>query len=289
MLAEGIWLACPAAAQAEHPAVAIAAHYAREGDDLSGINPYIVALFALNEVSHERNLGEVREFILWYLKHLNSRDRFGLSGTIDDYIVADGVERSAGSYDSADGYAGLFLHLVHQYVLKTNDVALVRSHWKEIERIARLLVALQDRKGLTRALPGSSARYLMDNCEVYGGLTGYTALRGRLGKRESAEWARVRNAVKRAVIAAFYDRENALFFWALDDGARMASSWSRFYPDAFAQLFPIYFGLLCEQPLLKQQLWETFLARHAASLAELPAEQRIVIELTRVTMEASLR
>jgi hypothetical protein len=287
LLANSLCLICTAGiALAEHPAIAIARLYAHEGDDLSGINPYIISILALNEVRHARHLDDVRRFILWYFSRINEQDRYGLSGTMYDYTVENGVERSDGRYDSADGYAGLFLHLLHQYVRKTNDLELLRAHWKEIENIARVLVALQDKGGLTRALPDRPQKYLMDDCEAFGGMTGYVALRKRLGKRDSAYYNKARNSLKKAVLAHFYDPKNALFYWALDDAVQSVSEWNRFYPDAFAQLFPVYFGILADKPLIKQSLWINFTGRYEASIDDYPVEQRIIFELTRSTMEA---
>jgi hypothetical protein len=287
MLANSLCLICAAGiALAEHPAIAIAKIYAHEGGDLNTINPYITSILALNEVRHARHLDEVRRFILWYFATINDSDHHGLSGTMYDYIIENGAERSTGQYDSADGYAGLFLHLLHQYVKKTNDLEIIRLHWKEIESIARVILALQDQKGLTKALPDRPEKYLMDNCEAFGGMTGYAALRRRIGKRDSALFNKARNALQKGILAYFYDPKNALFFWALDDAAPEVSVWSRFYPDAFAQLFPIYFGVLADKPLMRQRLWKNFIGRYEAGIGDYPVEQRIIFELTRSTMEA---
>jgi len=286
ILANSLCLICTASiALAEHPAIAIVKIYAHEGDDLNSINPYIITILALNEVRHARHLDEVRRFILWYFSKINRSDYHGLSGTIYDYIIENGTERSTDQYDSADGYAGLFLHLLHQYVRKTNDIEILRLHWKEIESIARVILALQDQKGLTKALPDRPQKYLMDNCEAFGGMTGYTELRKRIGKRDSAYFNKARNALKKGILAYFYDPKNALFFWALEGGVPSVSEWNLFYPDAFAQLFPVYFGILADKPLMKQRLWVEFSGRYEASIDDYPIEQRIIFQLTKSTME----
>jgi hypothetical protein len=176
--------------------------------------------------------------------------------------------------------------LLHQYVRKTNDLEIVRLHWKEIESIARVILALQDQNGLTKALPGRPEKYLMDNCEAFGGMTGYVELRKRIGKRGSTHFNKARNSLKKGILAYFYDPRNALFFWALDGAVPSVSAWSRFYPDAFAQLFPVYFGVLADKPYIKQRLWIKFTGRYEASIDDYPVEQRIIFELTRSTMEA---
>jgi hypothetical protein len=287
ILANGLCLICTAEiALAVHPAIAIAKIYANEGADLNSVNPYIITILALNEVRHEQHLDEVRNFILWYLANINNSDHHGLSGTMYDYIIENGVERSTNQYDSADGYAGLFLHLLDQYIRKTNDLKILRLHWKEIESIARVILVLQDKKGLIKALPDRPQKYLMDNCEAFGGLTGYAALRKRIGKRDNAYFNKARNSLKKGILAYFYDPKNSLFFWALDDVTPSVSEWSRFYPDAFAQLFPVYFGILADKPLMRQPLWINFTDRYEASIDQYPVEQRIIFELTGSKMEA---
>jgi hypothetical protein len=287
MLAECLFLpGLASAVQAAHPAATIASFYARPGEEPGGFNPYIVSIYALNEVQRGSHLGEVRDFILWYLAHLNQRDRYGLTGTMDDYVVTNGVERPSGTYDSADGYAGLFLHLLHQYVRRTGDIALVKSHGNRIDSIARLLLTLQNGRGLTKALPDEDMVYLMDNCEAFAGMAAYEYLRTRIGKRVSGRYVKAREALRSGILARLYDPKTVMFHWAADNGAPVPSSWDRFYPDAFAQLFPVYFGVLSDQRLVAQQLWISFTKRHAAAIETYPMEQRIMIELTRSVMEA---
>ena len=228
---------------------------------------------------------EVKRFIQWYFSKLNYPDHHGFTGTIYVYTLDGGDERSTQQYDSVDGYSGLFLHLLHRYVVKTGDVELIRTNWSKIEDIAYTLPALQDKDGLTRALPDSQVKYLMDNCEVYGGLSAYLKLRELVGKGPSKYYSRVRDSVRNGILGLLFEREDKPFAWAVEKNHKSRSSWKVFYPDAFAQLFPIYYDLLKDKPDVEKRLWWTFGLLHAGAESTFPVEQRIIYNLTRAKME----
>lgn len=272
-------------AAAGHPALAIMEPYADDLEDMETIEPYIISILALNETVNARRLDAVKQFIGWYFSRLNYPDRYGLTGTVYVYTLEGGREHSTRKYDSADGYAGLFLHLLHQYVVKTGDVELVLTNWQKIEDIAYILPVLQDKDGLTKALPGRKEKYLMDNCEVYGGLTAYLELRNIAGKGPSAYYSRVRGSVKRAIFTRLYDSESKLFHWAAVGNTPSRSTWGTFYPDAYAQIFPIYYEVLNDTPLVRDRLWRMFSLRYAEVMPAFPVEQRLMYELTKAKME----
>jgi len=129
----------------------------------------------------------------------------------------------------------------------------------------------------------------MDNCEAYAGIAAYAGLRKLLHKRPSAYYNRIGRAIKKAVLSQLYEPGARLFSWAVVDNHKSRSDWNRFYPDAFAQLFPVYFGLLDDRPELKRHLWKEFSRRYAAQSSEFPLEQRIIYELTGRAMEGTLQ
>jgi hypothetical protein len=270
---------------AEHPALRVMSHYATDLESVDVVNPYIVSILALNEVEQGRHLDEVQQYILWYFSRLNYPDQKGLTGTIYDYAIENGRERPTNQYDSVDGYAGIFLHLLRQYVNKTHNHEIVLNNWDKIEDIAYLIPFLQEKNGLTRALSDRSEIYLMDNCESYGGISAYIALRNLAGKGESAYYSQARDAIKKAILVHLYDPKKKMFSWAVANNKKSRTDWNRFYPDAFAQLFPIYFGLLADTPDLRRSLWREFSRRYSAKAEGFPIEQRIIYEFTKMTME----
>ncbi len=289
MLISGVFLlVLSGVSRAEHPALMIMKRHAADRADITEINPYIVSIFALDDVEQNRHLDEVQQFILWYFSSLNYPDRNGLTGTIYDYVLENGKEQSTTTYDSVDGYAGMFLHLLSRYALKTGDLDVLRNNWTKIEDIAYLLPFLQDSNGLTRALPGGNEQYLMDNSEAYAGISAYLKLRKLLHKHTSPYYNLVRSNIKKAIFAQLYESRNRIFSWAVADNQRSFSDWNRFYPDAYAQLFPVYFGLLADRPHLKRHLWNEFVRRYAGQSSGFPAEQRTIYELTGKTMEGKI-
>lgn len=277
-------LVFPATVSAEHPAQAIMGLYPADYANRDGIEPYIVSILALNEVAHDRNLGEVKQFLRWYLSRLNDHDKNGLRGTIYTYAIQNGQELSSNKYDSVDGYAGMILHLLHEYAVRTGDVQFLAENWQKIEDIAALIPRLQAKDGLTIAMPGHEVKYFMDNCECYSGIMAYIAMRNLVGKGPSEEYAQAALALKKAIFAQLFDSRNQIFSWAVQDGHVSASTWQTFYPDALAQLFPLYHDLLIGKPELRKRLWRTFNEQYQDKIATFPVEQRIIYELTSAKM-----
>jgi len=286
MLINGLFLTMVCAvAFAEHPALAVMKLHSKPSEGIQTINPYTLSIFALYELKHERNSEEVRQFILWYFGKLNYPDRNGLTGSVYDYELENGQERSTNQYDSVDGYAGLFLHLLHVYAVKTGDIKLVRDHWKKIEDIAYLIPFLQGKDSLTVALPGRHEKYLMDNCEAYGGISAFLALQNLAGKTNTAYYERIRMSIRQAIVTRLYEPKKKIFSWAIENDVKSRSQWKVFYPDAYAQLFPIYYNLLTSNPRLKRHLWNEFNRRYKAKVSGFPVEQRLMYELTALAIK----
>lgn len=277
-------LLLPATVSAEHPAQVIMGFYPADYVNRDGIEPYIVSILALNEIAYDRNLGEVKQFLQWYLNKLNNPDKNGLRGTIYTYAIQDGREVSSNKYDSVDGYAGMFLHVLHQYAVRTGDTHFLIENWQKIEDIAALIPRLQDKDGLTIAMPGHEVKYFMDNCECYSGIMAYIAMRKLVGKGHSEEYAQAAVALKKALFAQLFDSRNQIFSWAVQDGHVSTSTWQTFYPDALAQLFPLYHDLLIGKPELRKRLWRSFNEQYQDKIATFPVEQRIIYGLTSAKM-----
>jgi hypothetical protein len=285
LLSSVLFLSLVGTSSAEHPARSLMTLYASDLDNMTAVNPYTVSIFALNEVEHNRHLDEVRLYILWYFSRLNYPDNTGLTGTIYDYVIDNDNERSTNQYDSVDGYAGMFLHLLHRYVRRTGNLEILLNHWDRVEDIAYLIAYFQDTDGLTRALPGRSEKYLMDNCESYGGMSAYIALRKLAGKGRSAYYGQVRHSLRKAILIHLYNPDRRMFFWAMVNRTASRTNWNQFYPDAYAQLFPLYFHVLKDNPGLQYHIWHEFIQRYKQQVSTFPIEQRIIYELTKITME----
>ncbi|HCW50712.1 MAG TPA: hypothetical protein DGR79_01395 [Clostridiales bacterium] len=217
------------------------------------IVPYFANIAALALV--ERRPGDVKAYMEWYLAHLNRPDRWGLHGTVYDYrVTADGREVPTGTYDSADSYAATFLALLRVYLDHTGDRGFVMEHLPEIELVASVITGLQDSDGLVWATPARVEKYLMDNCENFRGLVDYAAVLSSVGREPEAR--AVREAAGRilaGVQGRLWNPKRGNYDWAIYTlrlgGLRIGevsrkSSWSRWYPDSVAQVFPVISGVL---------------------------------------------
>ena len=252
--------------------------------------PYEVNLYGIYILRHQLNWQHVERYIWWYLDHLNYPDKYGLTGSMYDFYLDDrGRRTSAEAYDSADSYAATFLILLHEYYQRVGNRQLFLASRKKIEDIAYLLIFLKDPDGLTRAMPDRDSKYLMDNCEVYAGLKAYVALCRALDWPIPRIYADAVREVRQGVWARFYDAPTGMFHWAVDDRTEHVSDWNRFYPDAFAQLFPIVYGLLDPASQKARQIWDTFCRQYGNAEGLADSLQTVIISMVRERMQSKSR
>lgn len=203
---------------------------------------------------------EVKAHLEWYLGHLNRPDRWGLTGTVYDYRIEGDREVSTGSYDSADAYAATFLTAVARYWQATGDTPFVQEHRAELDLVAGVIVALQDRDGLAWARPGHWVKYLMDNAENFQGLRDYAWLLERLGDEDAARyWAARAEAVRAGIRQFMYNPRRGEYYWALKmSGTRRLPNWRQWYPDAVAQLFPVLCGVESPDSDVSRTIYQRF-------------------------------
>jgi len=233
----------------EHPVLVINKKFVPiEKENL--VSPYMTCIYALDLLEHGGHLNTVRNFIIWYVEHLNKTDRFGVSGTIYDYRIDrdSGEEHSTERYDSADGYAGMFLYLVNRYYEAGGDAGFVQKIFPSLKDTVYLIYYLRDsRDGLVRALPieGYHTKYLMDNVEAWLGVSSYLSLAETFEVKGDIPQAKVyvlfQNELKSAILNQLYDSESTLFDWAKTEEKNYESNASVFYPDMFAQMHLLAF------------------------------------------------
>lgn len=270
-----------------HPALTLMSLYADEIKYDKVVIPYMVNIIAIYELSHKRHIKEVKNYIVWYFNHLNYPDQYGLTCTIYNYEVSvSGEETPTYEYDSVDGYAGTFLYLLNLYHLRTGDNVLINDYWDKIKDIAYLIPYLQKQDGLTIALPQDKddTKYLMDNCEAYAGMIAFQKLAKRTGWDQDSFYTDTAENIRKGVLEILYNQERKNFYWAIDDETRHVSDWSTFYPDALAQISPIFFGLLEHDRKKEKKLWQEFNKHYKDQAKSFALEQRMTYELTREKM-----
>jgi hypothetical protein len=267
---------------AENPARALIKLYGNDIREHKLINPYIVSILAMNELEEGRNLPMVKRFIIWYFGALNNGDKDGLTGTIYDFRVSKkGRLVPTGNYDSVDGYAGSFLHLLRLYYERTGDKTLLVKYWSKIEDIVYLIAYLQDKDGLTRATAKLQAKYLMDNAESYAGVSAFLKLSEALGKGKNQYYEDVRAALRTGIQENFYDAKRCNYYWALMGEERFISNWTVLYPDAYAHvlLFAYDRSLFDGFTERMDAVWGRLISSQGEHFANAPIEQRILFQM----------
>ena len=215
-----------------------------EGD--SDIKPYYGNLAEMAQTGQMEYFSGIRKYLTWYLSNLNSKDCCGLSGTIYDQHLNDGVAQSVYAYDSADSYAATLLSLASSYCLSSGDVDFIQEHYHDLCTVSDVITTLQDSDGLIWAKPNSNFKYLMDNCEDYRGLKDWSHLLAVLGfKDQSAVCDEKAELIRQGILKQFWDEDTESFAWAVDqDGEKSLASPSQAYPGVLCQIFPVTFGVI---------------------------------------------
>jgi hypothetical protein len=219
----------------------------RLSPDSSVINPYFTNLALLTLVQ----LGEheaVKHHLTWYLGHVAP------DGTIHDYRLAGSREIDTGKADSEDSYHATFFSLLAAFVKASGQTDWLVSRGSQLRILLDALLRLQQNDGRTWAKRTWKVKYLMDNCEVYQGLTDAAFLFREMGDHESAELARKRAADCLNGIEATYDPARSSF--AVMD--REYPRWSKWYPDATSQAFPALYGIIPAASATAKLLYQQF-------------------------------
>jgi hypothetical protein len=227
------------------------------------IEPYYANIAAAGMAVEPSQLPRVRAWMNWYVTHLNARDRWGLSGTIYDYRYARGAEIPLRKADSVDSYAATFFTLARALYDGGDSVsrAYVVSIRPQLEEMAAMLTHVTQPDGMTIALPDYPVAYVMDNSEVYRGLSDLAYLESAAfanGPRARAYAARARRVA--GGIATLWSPLRGTYESGRQEprGPSMPSKWTRWYPDATAQLFPALQGVIAPQSPRAAALWAAF-------------------------------
>lgn len=248
------------------------------------MNPYFADLAAMGLLAGDsKYLQNVRGYIEWHFARLNTKkqDYNRVDGTIYDYVITleerKIVEEAAAlnssgtpQYDSTDSYAATFLSVLNGYHKRSGETEYLQSKYSDILRVINALFSTM-RCSLTFAKPDYRVKYLMDNAEVFKGLNDAVELfENAFSQEECAEkilkrLVCARDKMKQKIDCVFWNSaghyESAVSEWGRP---ALSFSWSKFYPDATAQLTLITNGVLNPEEERAQQLYESFNANFAA-------------------------
>jgi hypothetical protein len=229
----------------------------------SEIEPYYANLAATGLTKVPSQLPRVRRWMTWFVAHINATDVWGLGGTIYDYSYSAGTETPKNSADSVDSYNATFLTLARQ-LYDTGDAAsqqYVVSLEPNLEKLAAAIGTLQQSDGLTIALPGTQFAYLMDGAEVYRGLSDLAYLESNAFGNSANASTYVQEAQRVSTgIGTLWNATTSTYAYAKSEpnGVPSQTSWSVWYPDATAQLYPIVNGVISPSSAQAQSLWSGF-------------------------------
>lgn len=234
----------------------------------SVIVPYFSNLYASYLLLYGDSPPTVKNYILWYLQNLNYPDRFGLTGTIYDFLVFGDYLIPTYSYDSADAYAGTFLTLIYFYTNR-RGYSLAKDHLQNIKDIAYLILSLKDSQdGVVKALPYREVKYLIDNLEAYAGLALFSDLLKSMEDEDWKYYKRHAQEVKKGIRKNFFS--HGTLYWAIEGNIKYPVMEGIEYPDKVAELF-----------------WKVFNGKKVdQDTNALPCEQRVAIKVFKRAIES---
>lgn len=223
--------------------------YGQYGPERYKVTPYFANIAATAMTKDSSKLPNVKQYINWYFDHLNpmESDSSGnsLYGTIYDYYVTpEGNEYSTKYFDSADAYAATFISLLRTYYEASNDKELLFENRERIAAVCSVMTSLMDKDNLTWAKADYHIKYLMDNCEVYKGFEDAAFIFDKVfSEAQLSQLYKTHGEnVKAAILSTMKNGNEFYSYWDKVSGRQI--SWSRWYPDTTAQIFPILFGIL---------------------------------------------
>ncbi|WP_409344724.1 hypothetical protein [Paenibacillus sp. MBLB4367] len=231
--------------------------------------PYFTHLALLGLLERPEHAPVVRGYMDWYFAHLNrSSAETAPDGSVYDYTVETDrlTETATGDFDSTDSYASTFLNVLRKYAVTTGDIAYLQAHRDDIALIAGAMIATKQEDGLTWAKPDHRVKYLMDNAEVYEGLGDMEWISGAVygDEEEAAVYRRHKEEVLAGIQGELWNESKQAYAYAkAEDGSLLQPDWDRFYPDATAQLFPVWTGVLAPDSGRARHLYDTFNSHHS--------------------------
>ncbi|MCR4419436.1 MAG: hypothetical protein QHH27_03065 [Clostridia bacterium] len=220
------------------------------------VNPYFANFAALALLEDPLGFPAVERYLEWYRRHLRE------DGTIPDYHYQPDRPPRPSAPDSEDAYAGTYLSLVARFRRRTGRTTWVSAHLPALKQVARAIVRLMDRDGLTFARADHRVKYLMDNCEAYRGLEDFAQALDLLGDGEAAYFRLWAQEIACGVEKSLWDRRRGCYRPAKAAWFARRANLRRFYPDAACQLFPALYGLIPADSRRAARLYARFNRYH---------------------------
>lgn len=223
------------------------------------IIPYYSNLAAIGLTTNKAYYPQVKAWMQWYINHLNHPDKWGLYCTTYDYNVSGIKETPTNDADSTDSYAATFLSLAWAF-WQTGDPdaqTYIRTLSYQLDCIGSVIAHTQQSNGLTWAKPDYQVEYLMDNSEVYKGVTDLAKLEQYAFNNTDSDkhYSVVATQVLNGIQANLWNPASNNYLTSV--GAPV-THWAVWYPDSTAQLFPIVNDVIPPSGERAQQIYSAF-------------------------------
>ena len=222
------------------------------------IVPYFsnIAARALLENPTPENITAVKNWMIWYMTHLNA------DGSVYDYYASNytgsATLTSTDDFDSIDSYAATFLTLAKKLceVSPSDKSWLTNNYSTQLIKIGEALSLVIESDGLTIAKPTYPIKYTMDNAEANEGMADMVWLsQNVITGGNTGYWQALLNNNTNSIETDLWSNSNGGYF--MYKGGPVAN-WSLFYADATCQLYPIWCGVITPVSSRAINLWNTF-------------------------------
>ncbi|MEG1875470.1 MAG: hypothetical protein RR185_07855, partial [Angelakisella sp.] len=230
----------------------------------------------------------VKSYLDWYFANMNTAetDVSGVDGTMYDYDLAFSEDRKSVTqqvvvnqetgekhYDSTDAYAAITIKIAFDYAQATGDTQYILDNMASIDRLANAIYGTMN-DGLCFATPKYPIKYVMDNFEVWRGLSSLSKLYQEIylptlkqGSEEDSnakerynKYTQSANLVLQRIEETLWDEQNGYYLPGLNDrnSPYMKFEWQINYPCAMAQVESIAMGVVHPESPRAKRLYEGF-------------------------------
>lgn len=227
------------------------------GEKAGDVNPYFACMAALGLLAETKNCpmsetekNAVSRYLNWHTKMLLETDgKMGIYRKEGQELVY------VGKADSEDGYLGMYLLLMGEYLKKTGDTESLES-WQEGIHLALNKIQSLMRDGTTQVSTENTTIYLMDNLEVWKGLLALeTADIMQDDMRQTQVITEMRENLQKQIEIVFWDEKNHRWRIMRDSDHYNPE---KFYPYGIAQVYPLICGFKVKEKKAQKELYNQF-------------------------------
>ncbi len=212
------------------------------------VSGYFGTLVALGLVRANERPDLALAWMRWYVAHAHGSGS-GIDGVVDDIDLFKGAEFSRGRPDSTDAYGAVFLMLARAAYDSGHPAlrSFVLAHRSDLVRIMDSSIATIQTNGLTWSRPQYRIYYAIDNAQVYRGLLDAADLFRRAfhDNLKAAFYEENARAMKHGIDTILWDERTQSYRPYMNQrGTSGPANLSQPYPDALAQMFAVYYGVV---------------------------------------------